>query len=177
MLKGAELKKVMEAALFMAPGELTIQELSQITHRNVAEVRVSLNDLIHEYENRDSALQIFEDEKGFRMGIVKSVESVVGHLAGVPEFSKGIMKTLAYVAYKQPVKQSEVVKLRNTKAYDHIPTLVAKGFIVREKTGSTYILRTTKKFVEYFGHLDGKGKEMEQRMKNALKERTAAESS
>jgi len=175
LLKGSELKKVIEAALFMAPSVLTIDELSQIAHRNVAEVRVALNDLIHDYENRDSALRIFEDEKGFRMGIVKAVEENVGHLAGVPEFSKGIMKTLAYVAYKQPVKQSEVVKLRNTKAYDHIPVLVAKGFITRERMGSTYLLRTTKKFIEYFGHLGAKGKEMERQMQQALKQRQAAE--
>jgi len=31
--------------------------------------------------------------------------------------------------------------------------------------------------VEYFGHLSGKGKELEQRMQKALKEKTAAENS
>ena len=61
------------------------------------------------------------------------------------------MKTLAFIAYKQPLMQSNLVKVRSNKAYDHLKILEEKGFVSKEPKGRSYMLRTTKKFVEYFG--------------------------
>lgn len=146
-----EMKKTIEAALFMSPGIVSLQDLARVCRSNVAEVRVALNELIHDYTDRDSALEIRDEEKGFRMAVRKEFEDSVMHLASSPEFHKGIMKTLAYIAYKQPVKQNEVIKFRNTKAYEHIHLLLEKGFIRRERTGKTFNIYTTKKFYQYFG--------------------------
>ena len=85
------------------------------------------------------------------MTVKPQYETHVSHMAAAPELHKGMMKTLAYIAYKQPVKQAEVINLRNSKAYEHITTLVEKGFVRKEKKGITYILFTTPKFREYFG--------------------------
>lgn len=151
-----EPKKIIEAALFMSPGAVSTRELSTICGRNLAEVRVALNELMHEYAERDGALEIREDEKGFRMAVREGVEERVSHLAAAPEFHKGVMKTLAYIAYKQPVPQAEVIKFRNSKAYEHIKALKERGFIRKERTGRTFKIYTTKKFVQYFGDTQGK---------------------
>ncbi len=92
------------------------------------------------------------------MGIKEKYEDFVGHMAASPELHKGIMKTLAYIAYKQPVKQSDVINFRNSKAYEHIKLLKEKGFIKKDKKGITYIISTTSKFREYFGKNAGNGK-------------------
>lgn len=146
-----KIKRVIEAALFMTPTTLTVESLAKIANTNVAVARVTINELRHEYESKGSALEISEDSNGFKMYVTEEYEDYVAHLASSPEFHKGIMKTLAYIAYKQPIKQSDVIKYRNVKAYDHIKMLEEKGFILREKRPPTYILRTTKKFFEYFG--------------------------
>ncbi|MBU0661906.1 SMC-Scp complex subunit ScpB, partial [Candidatus Micrarchaeota archaeon] len=62
-----------------------------------------------------------------------------------------------YIAYKQPVAQAEVINFRNSKAYDHIRALKERGFIRKERTGRTYKIYTTKKFVDYFGKGGKKG--------------------
>src|SRR3989344_7864586 len=146
-----ELKKVIEASLFMAPGAVSLVELARIAKTNVAEIRIAVNELIHEFENRDSALEIRLEEQGIRMAVKKELEGTVGHMAAAPGLLKGIMKTLAFISYKQPVKQSEIIRFRNNKAYDHIKVLEDKGFIRREEAGRSYIVFTTKKFLDYFG--------------------------
>jgi len=68
------------------------------------------------------------------------------------------MKTLALIAYKQPIIQATVVKYRNNKAYDHLKLLLDEGFIKKEPRGRTFTLTTTTKFIEYFGKDFGKSK-------------------
>jgi chromosome segregation and condensation protein ScpB len=68
------------------------------------------------------------------------------------------MKTLALIAYKQPINQSLVVKYRNNKAYDHLKLLLDEAFIKKEPKGRTFVLTTTTKFIEYFGKDFGKKK-------------------
>ena len=68
------------------------------------------------------------------------------------------MKTLAFIAYKQPISQAVVVKYRNNKAYDHLKLLFDEGFIKKEPKGRSFVLTTTTKFIEYFGKDFGKAK-------------------
>ena len=145
-----ELEKRIESALFMAPGKITLKELIKNTKGNVASVRIALNQLVNDYNSRDSALEIKEDEGGYRMAVRSEYVGGVDHLAVSPAIHKGILKTLAYIAFKQPVKQSDVIKFRNSKAYEHIKVLKEKGFIRKERTGITYNIYTTKKFHQNF---------------------------
>lgn len=153
-----ESKRIIEAALFTSPGDVNMKELAKTINSNVAETRVLVNELIHEYESKDTSLEIRSEAEGVRMGIKEKYEDFVGHMAASPELHKGIMKTLAYIAYKQPVKQSDVINFRNSKAYEHIKLLKEKGFIKKDKKGITYIISTTSKFREYFGKNAGNGK-------------------
>ena len=156
-----EAKKLMEAALFTSPGAVSMRELAKLIESNVAETRVMINEMIHEYEAKDTSLEIRSERDGIRMAVKEKYEGRVGHMAASPELHKGIMKTLAYIAYKQPVKQSEVINFRNSKAYEHIKLLKEKGFIKKDKKGITYIISTTPKFREYFGKNAGQGKSIE----------------
>ncbi len=147
-----ELKKIIEAALFMSPASISVDSLAKISNNTVAQVRVTLNELVHDYEEHDSALEIIDNESGIKMAVKQEYLAHVAPLSASPEFNHGVMKTLAYISFKQPVKQTEVIKFRNNKGYDHIKLLAERGFIRREAIGKSYIIYTTKKFLEYFGH-------------------------
>ena len=146
-----EAKRIIEAALFTAPGAVAVKDLARIIDTNIAETRIIVNDLAQDYDAKDTSLEIRDEAEGIRMGVKAQYEGHVGHMAASPELHRGMMKTLAYIAYKQPVKQSEVINFRNSKAYEHISILKEKGFIRKEKKGITYMLYTTPKFREYFG--------------------------
>jgi segregation and condensation protein B len=60
------------------------------------------------------------------------------------------MKTLSFIAYRQPVTQSYLAKVRGNLTYSHVKQLQEAGLIEEEKLGRTKILRTTPNFADYF---------------------------
>ena len=84
---------------------------------------------------------------------------IVNRLAtGSAEFTRAEQETLAIIAYKQPIKQSVVIKIRGNKAYDHINNFAGRGLIVKRKEGHTAILTLSDSFYDYF-NLDKEGSE------------------
>ena len=141
----------------MSAKPLTIEELKQISMaESRLETRALIEELMQFYNNRKSSLDIITLPMGYQMRVKNEYEDYVTHLATDAMFSKGVMKTLALIAYKQPIIQSDVVKYRNNKAYDHLKILFNNGFLKKEPKGRTYILSTTQKFIEYFGKDFGK---------------------
>jgi segregation and condensation protein B len=106
--------------------------------------------LIREYSLRQSGIEIrsFQD---------RYVMQVRAHLAEdvVPvapkEIEAPLIRTLAVIAYKQPIMQSELSKIRGNKSYDHVKELERMGLISSAKKGRSKELRTTRAFAEYFG--------------------------
>ncbi|MCX6801200.1 MAG: SMC-Scp complex subunit ScpB [Candidatus Diapherotrites archaeon] len=152
LLPRIEREKILEAALFMSPKPISLEELNKIAEVNSRlETKAMLDELIHFYSTRKTALEIVELPIGYQMRVKPNYESKVQHLAQDSMFHKGIMKTLGLIAYKQPITQATVIKYRNNKAYDHLKALVENGFVKKEPQGRTFILTTTTKFIEYFG--------------------------
>ena len=144
--------KIIEAALFMSPNPLSIAELQNIAGTaDYSAVKSFCLGLMQEFNERDSALEIVQVDDRFQMKVRREFDRNVASLASDNLFHKGMMKTLAFISFKQPVDQSTVIKYRNNKAYDHIARLLEEGFITKEPKGRTYALRTTKKFLEQFG--------------------------
>jgi len=154
-----EKEKIIEAALFMSPKPLSIEELNSIAKVNSrVETLALIRELMSFYNNRKSALEVVELPVGYQMRVKEEYEDEVAQFAQNSMFSRGVMKTLAFIAYKQPISQSTVVKYRNNKAYDHLKLLLEEGFIKKEPKGRTFVLTTTTKFIEYFGKDFGKSK-------------------
>ncbi|MDO8537344.1 MAG: SMC-Scp complex subunit ScpB [archaeon] len=147
-----ELKKEIEAALFMASKPLSVEELAHtLKLKESGHLQELLDALIEDYSKRDTALEIAKEGTGYRMRVKEDYEENVMQLAGATEFGKSVMKTLAYIAYRQPVRQAQVIRFRTSKAYEEIHLLLDKGLISKEKYSNTFILRTTQKFLQYFG--------------------------
>jgi segregation and condensation protein B len=65
--------------------------------------------------------------------------------------TKGPLRTLSYVAYYQPVLQTNVVEARGSHVYRHLKLLEEQNLIMRTGTGKTKVIRTTNSFADYFG--------------------------
>ena len=146
-----KLKRVMQAALFMSSANLTYEQLNALSGNNTKITRQAITELMDEFNSTHDVLEIVEEGSGYRMKVRPPYDDRVSHLASKSEFNKGVVKTLAFIAYKQPLLQSTLVKVRSNSAYDHLKILMDKGLISREPKGKSFVLRTTKKFVEYFG--------------------------
>lgn len=152
-----EKEHLLEAALFMSPKPLTLEELKEVANIDSRiDTKAMIEELISYYKGKQSSLEIVVLPVGYQMRVKDKYEDYVAHLATDSTFNKGVMKTLALIAYKQPIEQALVVKYRNNKAYDHLKVLFDEGFIKKEPKGRTYTLTTTNKFIEYFGKDFGK---------------------
>ncbi len=147
------LKRVLEALLFSTGIGMSIDELVSITSKPRKEVLNALRELQLEYSKKtpeESALLIVNDGDTWRMIVREKYTTFTAKIVSELEMPKALLQTLAVIAWKAPILQSEIIDIRGNSAYDHIKELEEKGFITREKKGHSYELRTTKKFHQYF---------------------------
>ena len=149
----AERMALIEAALYAAGRPLTLKDLcSAAGLRSRRKVRQLIARLIKFYEEKGGAVEIRELPDGrYVMQVKPTYFRVVRRFASKPLLSDGALKTLAYVAYCQPVEQKEVAKARGTQAYRHLKLLENMGLISRERKGKTAIITTTPYFSDLFG--------------------------
>jgi segregation and condensation protein B len=145
------LKKV-EAALFVSGRFMTMQELVALTDVNPILLKKILEDLQDKY--KDSGVEVVNNDSLWKMDVSQNYSYLVNKLAtGEAEFSKAEQETLAIIAYKQPIKQSIIIKIRGNKAYDHVKKFVDMGLIIKKKQGHTYEINLSDSFHDYF-HVD-----------------------
>lgn len=144
---------LLEAALYVAGRPLDQRMLGSIIKtRSKRKVQRLVSILMEEYKNRETALEILElEDERFVLQLKAEYSPQVQRLAIRPLLSKGPLKTLSYIAYRQPVLQSQVVDVRGHHAYGHLRQLDDMGLISRERVGRTRLLRTTGFFADYFG--------------------------
>ena len=148
-----ELLKKIEAALFISGRFLSLKELVALTDVNPILTRTLIDTLTDQY--KDSAIEIVGKGDSWKMDVSGEYANMVNRLAtGASEFTKAEQESLAIIAYKQPMKQSVLVKIRGNKAYDHIKRFNELGMIVKKRAGHTWELSLSDSFYEYF-HVNG----------------------
>jgi len=144
---------LLEAALYVAGRPLDLKTLgSLIGTRSERKVQRLAKALIEEYKNRDTVLEILELEgERFVLQLKAEYTPKVRRLATRPLLSSGPLKTLSYIAYRQPVSQPQIIDVRGHHAYDHLKQLEDLDLIVRERAGRKKVVRTTEFFADFFG--------------------------
>ena len=144
------LKKI-EAILFTTGSFLSLEEISRMCEiGSIGYVQELLDQLKKNYQEKNGSLEVIQEGDKWKLALKKEYLSVTEKLLTESEFNKPIQETLAVIAYKQPVLQSDIIKVRGNTAYDHIKLLKEQEFILSEKKGRTRVLRLTSKFYEYF---------------------------
>ena len=167
---------LVEAALYVTGRPLELKELcSVLKTRSKSKVRKLVKKLRREYANRNTALEILElkDER-YVLQLRTEFSPRVKRLVKRPLLSTGPLRTLAYVAYRQPVSQNRVAEMRGHHAYGHIKLLKEMGLVVGEKRGRSTFLRTTEYFADYFG-LSHEVSAMKRQLKKVFEREMATE--
>jgi segregation and condensation protein B len=153
-----EQKKIIEAAMFISSSPLSLDYLGRISGLNsLGYVKEMVESLQKDYENR--GIEIVKTPQGWIMQVRQDLLDRVAHLTPYSDMSEGCKRALALVVYKEPVKQSEIIRMQGNKAYSYIKYLLKRDLIRAEKTGHTKILRLTQEFERYFGEEKEKIKE------------------
>lgn len=144
---------LLEAALYVAGRPLNLSDLCLVLKtRSKNKVRRLADILMQEYANRKTALEILElKDDRYVLQLKAEFTPLVRRLVKRPLLSTGPLKTLSYIALRQPVSQRRVIEVRGRHAYNHIKLLKEMSLIASERKGRSSILRTTEYFADYFG--------------------------
>lgn len=128
-----------------------VLESEKISESDRALVEDALIELMNDYAHRHSALEIVETEAGYSLQLKQEYEYLLQELVPA-ELGKGALRTLAAVALKNPILQTELIDLRGSSAYQQVAELVKLGFIRKREQadGRSYWLEVTNKFHQYF---------------------------
>ena len=144
---------LLEAALYVAGRPLDINELCQVVgSRSKKRVMGYADSLIEQYKARNCAMEILalKDER-YVLQVKAEFTPLIKKLVNRPLLSSGPLKTLSYIAYRQPISQKRVVQVRGQHAYGHVKMLKDMGLIMSERLGRSLALKTTDYFADYFG--------------------------
>jgi segregation and condensation protein B len=144
---------LLEAALYVAGRPLDINEACAIVNsRSKKRTEQLLETLRDNYASRNTAMEILKlKDDRFVMQIKAEFTPLVKKLVNRPLLSSGPLKTLSYIAYRQPITSKRVIEVRGQHAYGHIKILREMGLISPERNGRVIVLKTTDYFADYFG--------------------------
>jgi segregation and condensation protein B len=150
-MRQERLKSAIEAALYMSNDPISSEELAKMFKTDVNEVKEVLNELRKEFEAAHHGIHLLETTVGYQIRVKPEFASQVRNLTPYQDLGRGLLRVLALVAYKQPITQSEVVKVIGNRTYEYVKRLEERGLIKTVKHSRTKALIATKEFANYFG--------------------------
>ncbi|MEA3199911.1 MAG: segregation and condensation protein [Thermoplasmata archaeon] len=141
---------IVEAALFSAGKPVGVDEIAQNTGLDKRKVLPALKELHARYAAASSALEIGRAGDKWGMQVRTAYAPSTTKLAPM-EIPIKLLKTLALIAYHQPVLQSDLKEMVGDKVYDHIRELQEAGLVRKRVHERSFLLVTSDRFPEYFG--------------------------
>ena len=140
-----------EAVLYLKGKPVSKKTLSELTNSDINSVSEAIKQLSDKYSHSSSALEIISNNSLISLELKQSLNEYVEHLLPA-ELKTAVLRTLAVIAIKKKLLQSDLIILRGSSAYDHIKELIEKKFIIKrkQKDGRSYWLSLSDKFFQTF---------------------------
>jgi segregation and condensation protein B len=145
--------RLVESLLFSAGKPLSVEEIQQNTGLSPKHVNDAIEHLMQSYNverKNDTSLEIVRAGNKFIMQVKKTFTEK-SMMVAKPEIKTDLLKTLALIAFHQPVKQSNLRHMIGERIYNDVDQLINLHLIHSEPHGATELLTTTRLFPEYFG--------------------------
>jgi segregation and condensation protein B len=141
----------LEAILYLKGRALSLGELAEIAAVGRDQAELGLITLMADYAHRDTALEVRQEGQRYSLQLRDGLGDLVQNLLPV-DLSTAALRTLATIALKKRILQSELVDLRGSSAYDHIKELLAQNFVERKRQsdGRSFWLTLSEKFHRTF---------------------------
>jgi len=148
-LADLKLTNKIEAILYLKGEPVSLNQLALYAGCQRSQANEAIVELIAEYGHKESALEIVETSAGYSLQLRTSYQGLIQSLLPA-ELSTSLLRTLAAIALKQTILQSELIELRGSSAYQHVQELISLGFIKKKSAGRSFELSITDKFHQYF---------------------------
>lgn len=139
---------LLEAILFATPKPLSREEISKISKLDDEKIAQLISLLRARYQDHRHGIMLSE-MGGYRLMVKpEHIERVSSFTKS--DLSKGLLRVLSIIAYHEPVKQSDIVKIIGNRTYEYVKQLEHLGFVKFERKAKTKLLSTTPHFESYF---------------------------
>lgn len=150
---GVKEDRIVESVLFSAGKPLSVEEIQEATGLTPKHVLEAIEHLVQSYNidrKQETSIEVVKAGNKFTMQVKKSyVDQSI--MVARPEITSDLLKTLALIAFHQPVKQSNLRHMIGERIYADVDHLVGMHLVHSAPHGATEMLTTTKLFPEYFG--------------------------
>ena len=130
---------------------ITKRDLSEIINSDINSINDAIKELKNKYCNSISAIELNEVNSSYSLELKSNLNEFVEDLLP-SDLKTSELRTLATIAIKKKILQSDLILLRGSGAYDHIKELLEKKLIVKrkQKEGRSYWLSLSEKFFQTF---------------------------
>src|SRR5438094_2463149 len=153
-----EIRRALEAILFLADEPLSSSLLAQVVECGRGEVEEALRDLARSYEERLAGMALVEVAGGWRLMTHPEAAPYVEQFilsSRHARLTKASLETLAIVAYKQPVTRHQVSSIRGVDSEGVLRALMERGLLEEvgrdEGPGRPVLYGTSSVFLERLG--------------------------
>ena len=146
-----ELVTKVEAVLYLKGRPISKKNLSEIINTDICSINDAIDELKQKYSNSKSAIELNEVNNSYSLELKSTLNEFVENLLP-SELRTSELRTLATIAIKKKILQSDLILIRGSGAYEHIKELINKKFIVKrkQKEGRSYWLSLSEKFFQTF---------------------------
>ncbi len=158
LYKPEDYKRVIEAALLVAPEPVSLAELKKLFEEDFDDDtwRTLLDDLRRDWSQR--GVELIQLATGWRFQTRPEYQSYLERLKHdkPPKYSRAVLETLAIIAYRQPVTRGDIEDIRGVAVSPNVlKTLESRGWIDtvghRDAPGRPALHATTRKFLDDLG--------------------------
>ena len=137
--------------MYLKGRPITKKNLSEITNSDINSILNALKEIKKKYSNSNSAIELNELNNSYCLELKSKLNDFVEDLLP-SELRTSELRTLATIAIKKKILQSDLILIRGSGAYDHIKELINKKLIIKrkQKDGRSYWLSLSEKFFQTF---------------------------
>jgi segregation and condensation protein B len=177
------LKALVESLIFVSQEPLTLERLQAVAEGvPAAEIQGAVDELAAEYEAAGRGIRIIRAGGGWLFATKPAHDREVRRLLQIERknrLSSAGLETLAAIAYRQPVTQSEISAIRGVDSTGALKTLLEKKLIKivgrKKAPGNPLVYRTSDEFLLYLGLDSLEGLPSETEIARILEEEKAVE--
>lgn len=129
------MKSIIESLLFIAHRPLTKKELVEFTNGSIDQVENALEILINEYMENDRGVKIIQSGNEFQMVTDPKNSMVIAKFLKreiSSDLTPASLETLSIIAYRGPVKRSELEQIRGVNCSIILRNLLIKGLVITQ---------------------------------------------
>jgi len=154
-------RAVVEALLFASSKPLSMDNLSEASGIDKAELKEVLTALQEEYSSDSRGFSLEEVADGFQLRSDPRFSAQIGKLFAARSrrrMTRSSLESLSIIAYRQPATRAEIEHIRGVDSGAVLKTLLSLSMIRilgrKEGPGRPILYGTTRDFLEYFGLRD-----------------------